>query len=153
MENHDIPLGEDYHILQVNGRGKFVGTNVTMQNARGGTGIFFLEGDEKIYADGEKWPSRWLGTGTEDYFNGAYFWNAPNKAALARPYGGLTFLDWGIGRVCAYRWHITDFISFEKNLARRSGTRGCQRFPRRLPVGGILLFGSSKLPTVVAASG
>ena len=116
VENHDIPLGEDYHILQVNGRGKFVGTNVTMQNARGGTGIFFLEGDEKIYADGEKWPSRWLGTGTEDYFNGAYFWNAPNKAALARPYGGLTFLDWGIGRVCAYRWHITDFISFEKNL-------------------------------------
>jgi Protein of unknown function (DUF2961) len=35
---------------------------------------------------------------------------------MARPYGGLTFLDWGIGRVCAYRWHILDFVSFEKSL-------------------------------------
>lgn len=116
MENPDIPMREDYRILEVGSRGKFVGTNVTMQNARGAQGIFFLEGDEKIYVDGEKWPSRWLGTGTEDYFNGAYFWNAPGKAAMARPYGGLTFLDWGIGRVCAYRWHIPDFVSFTKSI-------------------------------------
>ncbi len=84
VENHDVPLREDYHILDVQGRGKLVGTNVTMQNARGAQGIFFLEGDEKIYVDGEDYPSRWLGTGAEDYFNGAYFWNAPDKAALAR---------------------------------------------------------------------
>ena len=116
VEDLDVPIGEDYHILRVSGRGKFVGTNVSMQNARGATGIFFLEGDEKIYVDGEKWPSRWLGTGAEDYFNGAYFWNAPNKAAMARPCGGLTFLDWGIGRVCAYRWHVLDFISFQKSI-------------------------------------
>jgi len=116
VENPDIPQGVDYRIVEVAGRGKLVGTNVTMQNARGAQGIFFLEGDEKIYVDGEKWPSRWLGTGTEDYFNGAYFWNAPNKAAMARPYGGLTFLDWGIGRVCAYRWHVLDFVAFQKEL-------------------------------------
>jgi hypothetical protein len=116
VQNHDIPLGEDYRILEAAGRGKLVGANVTMQNARGASGIFFLEGDEKIYVDGEKWPSRWLGTGTEDYFNGAYFWNAPDKAAMARPHGGLTFLDWGIGRVCAYRWHLLDFVSFQKNV-------------------------------------
>jgi hypothetical protein len=116
VENHDIPKDEDYHILEVAGRGKLVGANVTMQNARGAQGIFFLEGDEKIYVDGERYPSRWLGTGTEDYFNGAYFWNAPGKAAMARPLGGLTFLDWGIGRVCAYRWHIPDFVSFKKSL-------------------------------------
>ena len=116
VENHDVPLRRDYRILDVQGRGKLVGTNVTMQNARGAQGIFFLEGDEKIYVDGETYPSRWLGTGTEDYFNGAYFWNAPDKAAMARPHGGLTFLDWGIGRVCAYRWHILDFVSFQKSL-------------------------------------
>jgi hypothetical protein len=116
VENPDVPIGEDYHILDLAGRGKFVGTNVSMQNTRGASGIFFLEGDEKLYVDGEKWPSRWLGTGTEDYFNGAYFWNAPDKAAMARPLGGLTFLDWGIGRVCAYRWHALDFISFTKSI-------------------------------------
>ena len=31
-------------VVQTAGRGKFVGTNVTMQNARGASGIFFLEG-------------------------------------------------------------------------------------------------------------
>jgi len=116
VQDPDIPMRKDYRILEVAGRGKFVGTNVTMQNARGAQGIFFLEGDEKIYVDGEKYPSRWLGTGTEDYFNGSYFWNAPKKDVMVRPYGGLTFLDWGIGRVCAYRWHVTDFISFTKEI-------------------------------------
>lgn len=116
VEDPDIPLRKDYTILREEGRGKFVGTNVTMQNARGAQGIFYLEGDEKIYVDGERYPSRWLGTGTEDYFNGAYFWNAPNKREMARPLGGLTFLDWGIGRVCAYRWHIPDYVSFQKDI-------------------------------------
>ncbi len=116
IQNRDIPMGQDYRILDVPGRGKLVGCNVTMQSARGAQGIFFLEGDEKIYVDGETWPSRWLGTGAEDYFNGSYFWNAPNKAAMARPSGGLTFLDWGISRVCAYRWHLTDFVSFQRDI-------------------------------------
>ncbi len=116
VEDHDVPLRKDYRILQTAGRGKLVGANVTMQNARGAQGIFFLEGDEKIYVDGEKYPSRWLGTGTEDYFNGAYFWNAKDKARMARPHGGLTFLDWGIGRVCAYRWHLLDWIGFTKEI-------------------------------------
>jgi hypothetical protein len=116
VENPDVPMREDYHILDVAGRGKLAGCNVTMQNARKAQGIFFLEGDEKIYVDGEKWPSRWLGTGAEDYFNGSYFWNHPDKAGMARPLGGLTFLDWGIGRVCAYRWHFPDCVNFTKNL-------------------------------------
>ncbi|HWG41569.1 MAG TPA: glycoside hydrolase family 172 protein [Gemmataceae bacterium] len=117
VQDRDCPLRKDYTILDVKGhRGKYVGVNITMQNARGAQGIFFLEGDEKIYCDGEKWPSRWLGTGTEDYYNGAYFWNHPNKAAMVRPLGGLTFLDWGIGRVCAYRWHLTDWISFRDSI-------------------------------------
>ncbi|MBN1419827.1 MAG: DUF2961 domain-containing protein [Planctomycetes bacterium] len=116
VQDPDIAMRKDYRILEVAGHGKFVGTNVTMQNARGAQGIFFLEGDEKIYVDGEAYPSRWLGTGTEDYFNGSYFWNAPKKDVMVRPYGGLTFLDWGIGRVCAYRWHVTDFIPFAKEI-------------------------------------
>ena len=115
-QNPDVPMREDYHILDVAGRGKLVGCNVTMQNARKAQGIFFLEGDEKIYVDGEAWPSRWVGTGTEDYFNGSYFWNHANKAGMARPLGGLTFLDWGIGRVCAYRWHFPDSVNFARRL-------------------------------------
>jgi len=129
VEDHDIAMAQEYHILDIQGRGKFVGTNVTMQNARGAQGIFFLEGDEKIYVDGERYPSRWLGTGTEDYFNGAYFWNAPDKSVMVRPYGGLTFLDWGIGRVCAYRWHILDFIDFQKDIRVNIEHGGVNEWP------------------------
>jgi hypothetical protein len=117
VQDPDCALGRDYTILRLTGhRGKYVGTNITMQNARGGRGIFFLEGDKKIYCDGEHWPSRWLGTGTEDYYNGAYFWNHPDKTAMARPLGGLTFLDWDIGRVCAYRWQVPDCVSFRHDI-------------------------------------
>ena len=85
-----------------------------MQSAARAGGIFFLEGDEKIYVDGESWPSRYLGTGTEDYFNGAYFWNAVDYEH--GPYSGLTYKDWGTKRVCAYRYHITDAVNFSQSI-------------------------------------
>jgi hypothetical protein len=113
-QQKDIPHGQDYHIVRAEGRGKFCGCNLTMQSAARAGGIFFLEGDEKIYVDGETWPSRYLGTGTEDYFNGAYFWNAVDFEH--GPYSGLTYKDWGTKRVCAYRFHITDAVNFGKSI-------------------------------------
>ncbi len=110
----DIPDRKDFRVLSTSGRGKFLGCNLTMQSNPRAGGIYFLEGDEKIYVDGENWPSRYLGTGTEDYFNGAYFWNAVRFEH--GPVSGLTFLDWGIRRVCAYRVHFPDDVSFRKNF-------------------------------------
>ncbi len=110
----DIPGRRDFRVLQARGRGKFLGCNLTMQSRPGTEGIYFLEGDEKIYVDGENWPSRYLGTGTEDYFNGAYFWNALRFEH--GPVSGLTFLDWGMRRVCAYRVHFPDDVSFRKEF-------------------------------------
>ena len=113
-QQKDIPHRDDYNILTAEGRGRFLGCNLTMQSAERAGGIFFLEGDEKIYADGETWPSRYLGTGTEDYFNGAYFWNAVKFEH--GPYSGLTYIDWGTKRVCAYRYHLTDTINFAESI-------------------------------------
>jgi len=113
-QHKDIPHGEDYTVLTTEGRGKFCGCNLVMQSAARAGGIFFLEGDEKIYVDGETWPSRFLGTGTEDYFNGAYFWNAVKFEH--GPYSGLTYIDWGTKRVCAYRYHITDAVNFTTSI-------------------------------------
>ncbi len=110
----DIPDHKDFRVLSTRGRGKFLGCNLTMQSNPRAEGIYFLEGDEKIYVDGENWPSRYLGTGTEDYFNGAYFWNAVEFEH--GPVSGLTFLDWGIRRVCAYRVHFPDDVSFRRNF-------------------------------------
>ncbi len=114
LQQKDIPHRKDYNILTTEGRGKYCGCNIVMQSAARAGGIFFLEGDEKIYVDGETWPSRYLGTGAEDYFNGAYFWNAVDYEH--GPYSGLTYKDWGTKRVCAYRYHITDAVNFTKSI-------------------------------------
>ena len=88
-----------------------------MQSAPGQGGVNFLEGDEAIYVDNEKeWPSRFVGTGTEDYFNGSYYWNAVDEKDMDKPFGGLLFRDDNLRRVCAYRWHITDFIPFQQRV-------------------------------------
>jgi len=101
--------GRPYLILQAEGRGRYVGTALSMQ---GLGGLGFLEGDELIYVDGEKDPS-FNGTGTEDYFNcGWYFAEGP----VSQPMHGAIVRDDGASRVSAYRFHIPDHIDYQKQL-------------------------------------
>ena len=89
----------------------------SLQGAPGTEAICFLEGDEAVYVDDEKtWPTRWVGTGTEDYFNGSFYWNGIHREEMDQPYGGLTLRHDGMRRICCYRWHITDFISFTNRI-------------------------------------
>jgi len=111
----DIPEGRDYVVLAAQGRGKYVGCNLSMQSHAGTKGIHYLEGDEKIYVDGEtRFPPAYVGTGTEDYFNGSYYWNAVD--VTHGPFAGLTYKDWDETRVCAYRFHVTDWVPFQKRI-------------------------------------
>ncbi len=61
----------DMHWLDVTGEGYLVGCNLLMQSP---TRDWWGEGDEKIYVDGESFPST-FGTGTEDFLN--YAWGSP----------------------------------------------------------------------------
>ncbi len=61
----------DMHWLSVNGSGYLAGVNLLMQSP---DRAWWGEGDEKIYVDGESFPST-FGTGTEDFFN--YAWGSP----------------------------------------------------------------------------
>ena len=75
--------------------------------------MWFGEGDEKIYIDGEEHASIW-GTGTEDYFLSA--WGLQKTSTL---YSGTPYFDqWGIvgGHTSAYRWHLNDPIVFQKGI-------------------------------------
>lgn len=69
-------LRSDYNYITVKGKGIFVGDNLTLFNSHPDTtGInWWGEGDEKIYVDGEDFPSH-FGTGTEDYY--CYAWCRP----------------------------------------------------------------------------
>ena len=95
-------------ILEAEGAGHLVGVSL---NAEGYDGSYwFLEGDEIFTVDGE---FRGQGTGTEDYFNGGwYFQDGP----FAAPYHGVVMMDEARGRVAAYRWHLPDPVRFRDSL-------------------------------------
>jgi len=103
--------GEDYLILETEGKGHYVGTVMAVRTR---SPSWFGEGDEKIYIDGEAEPSIW-GTGTEDYFLSA--WGLQSN--VNTPYFGTVYFDqWGIvgGHTSAFRWHLADPIVFGKKI-------------------------------------
>jgi hypothetical protein len=109
-QEYPVEGGKDYVILDTQGKGHYVGTVLAVHTR---SPLWFGEGDEKIYIDGEKKASIW-GTGTEDYFLCAW-----GLRAGSTPYFGVPYFDqWGIvgSHTCAYRWHLNDPIVFEHGL-------------------------------------
>jgi hypothetical protein len=86
-----------------------------LQNQDGWMG----EGDDMIFIDGEKLPSI-NGTGTEDYYNGAWDFGGRNGAVpFSYPYNGAPYIvdaETTGGRICLYRWHIDNPVRFQKSL-------------------------------------
>ena len=102
---------ENYVILEAEGKGQYVGCNLNIDAPLIG---WYGEGDDMIFIDGEPWPPRLHGTGTEDYFNTAF---CPNEE-FNGPYAGLTLAEnknWS-GKSTMYRFHIEDPITFEKSI-------------------------------------
>ncbi|MBN1422426.1 MAG: DUF2961 domain-containing protein, partial [Planctomycetes bacterium] len=99
----------DYPFLETKGVGRYVG--VVMNIDCPWTG-WWGEGDEKVWVDGEEFPS-WWGTGSEDYFKDAW-----GMHIHGRPFEGCPILQ-GPGfsnKDCMYRWHILDSIPFERSF-------------------------------------
>ena len=105
--------GEDNYIfLEATGRGHFVGvTQGVLQNADG----WFGEGDDMFFIDGESQPVI-NGTGTEDYYNGAWDFNGHEFANLRQGAPFIIDPERTGGRYCLYRWHTEGFITFEKSI-------------------------------------
>ena len=81
------------------------------------------EGEIKFYIDGDKEFPTICGTGTEDYFGGAYNFDVDGKyVEYTTPYAGLSKVGFTDETYRSqryfnlYRWHITDPIYFEKDL-------------------------------------
>ncbi|MBE0647659.1 MAG: DUF2961 domain-containing protein [Bacteroidales bacterium] len=110
--NRDIRTDYDsnYTILKADGQGHVVGVNLQIQSYDGS--LSFLEGNEMVYVDSEKKPSI-VGTGTEDYFSGGWYFN---QGEFAGPYSGLILKDDSLGRISAYRLNIMDPIPFKKHI-------------------------------------
>ena len=100
----------NYTILEAKGQGHFVGVNMSMQSYEGR--LWYLEGDEMVYVDGEEFPSIY-GTGTEDYFTSGWYYN---RGEFAAPYHGLIIKDDALARIATYRFHVGDAIPFKKSI-------------------------------------
>lgn len=110
-------MGQPYTAFVGKGRGHYVGTVLSSQNA---IGHWYGEGDDFFYIDGATVPTL-VGTGTEDYFNDA--WNMRVHTSLFT--GCTIFEPRGIdARVTAYRWHIADPIIYGKSLRFEIERRG-----------------------------
>jgi len=103
---------DNYVFFEATGRGHFVGvTQGVLQNADG----WFGEGDDMIFIDGEPQPVI-NGTGTEDYYNGAWDFYGNAFANLRQGAPFIIDPERTGGRYCLYRWHTESFITFEKSI-------------------------------------
>ena len=101
----------DFNFLTAGGAGHYVGSTLYIGNTVPG---WWGEGDEKVWVDGEAFPST-FGTGTEDYYG--YAWSDP------RPYDKVPYhtqpnagSPGNFGHVSNNRFHVLDPIPYEKSF-------------------------------------
>ena len=97
----------DYIALEAEGKGKFVGWNVTIR--RPGRAGYPVDENEKFYIDSEKTASIEF-QGLEDSFG--FSWGFPPTESIFPLTGYFPFLK----GACAYRFFLNDAISFEHSL-------------------------------------
>ena len=100
----------DVNYVTVDGEGVYVGDSLTLCN---GAAAWWGEGDEKVYVDGESFPSH-FGTGTEDYYG--YAWCRPEYFSApfhAQPDGGGNLAG---GYSSNIRYRALDAIPFSESI-------------------------------------
>ncbi len=115
--HEEAPLGppsfKDWNYIEINGKGKYVGDVLTVYSIPKG---WWGEGDEKIYINGESFPSH-LGTGLEDYYGYAWgmanYFNSPFISTPSRDARGKD--NWS-GYTTVARMRLLDDIPFDTSL-------------------------------------
>jgi hypothetical protein len=106
---------QNYVLFNAIGKGHYCGCNINIHNLNPSDAWDWPgEGDDMIFIDGEAWPPRLHGTGTEDYVNMAW---CPTQEYCA-PFHGLILggkANWK-GKITYYRYHIQDPVMFEKSI-------------------------------------
>jgi hypothetical protein len=117
-----LPYGEEYVMIDgVEGRGHYAGTFMAWQQNNAG---WWGEGEIKMFLDGDGQHPTICGTGTEDYFGGAWCFGRDFSA----PYLGFQQVVKTSGevgcRMTLYRFHVHDPVFFRKDLRVRMQALG-----------------------------
>jgi hypothetical protein len=117
-----LPYGEAYTIVDgIKGKGQYVGTYMAWGSNNNG---WWGEGEIKFFMDGDSEFPTICGTGTEDYFGGAWCFEFPEGeyGVYSGNYCGMPQVIKGDGlynsqqRFGLYRWHIMDPVRFDQDL-------------------------------------
>ncbi len=143
-----LPYKQDYVLVDnIKGKGQYVGTYMAYGVHNNG---WWGEGEIKFFMDGDTDYPTINGTGTEDYFCGAYDFDTRKKneagveevnyTEFSTPYAGLHQVIKGDGhyqiaqRFGLYRWHLKDPIRFDKDLKVTIQALGWRDGGRYLPL-------------------
>lgn len=134
-----LPYMQPYTILDgITGDGHYVGTYLHWGVKSNG---WWGEGEIKFYLDGDGAFPSVCGTGTEDYFCGAYNFDVGGKyVEFSTPYSGMykvrtTDGTYRSGRYFnLYRWHIADPVYFKQDLRVTIQALGWRSEGRYLPL-------------------
>ena len=138
----DNPLAyKDVHTILdgVKGHGHYVGTYIAWGVNNTG---WWGEGEIKFYMDGDEEYPTICGTGTEDYFGGAWNFEHPKGeyGSFSTPFLGLPQVIKPDGlyrsqqQFGMYRWHVLDPIRFEEDLKVTIQALGWRSGRRYLPL-------------------
>lgn len=140
-----VPFGEFYTLIDgVQGRGQYVGTFMAWQQ---NNNDWWGEGEILMFMDGDKKHPTIIGTGTEDYFGGAWgFEHEGFSESFSAPYmgyidvqpeqkPGYTGHNLRAGsRFVMYRFHICDPVFFKSDLKVQMQCIGWRDGGRYLPL-------------------
>lgn len=117
-----VQTAREYVLLDgVQGRGHYVGTMLNV--GINGPNLWWGEGEIKFFLDDDGDDPTICGTGTEDYFGGAWGFSVNGRyTPYTSHYLGTHFIHEPAGgedcqqRFSMYRWHVLDPVRFEKAL-------------------------------------
>ena len=97
----------------VRGQGHYVGTYLAWTQMSNG---WWGEGEIKFYIDGDGEEPTICGTGTEDYFGGAWGFGGQTYSTAFLGYPLKAAEAGEVPRHGLYRWHVMDPVRFQKDL-------------------------------------
>ena len=100
----------DLNFIDIKGKGVYAGDQVTLYND---TWHWWGEGDEKIFVDGEKFPSS-FGTGSEDYYGYSFARREPFSHPFISQPVGIGNMSYGVSVNMRHR--SLDAIPFTKSI-------------------------------------
>jgi hypothetical protein len=138
--SNPLPYKEVHTLLDgVRGQGHYIGTYIAWGVNNNN---WWGEGEIKFYMDGDDAFPTICGTGTEDYFGGAWNFEHPpgEYGSYSTPFLGLPQVITPDGlyssqqRFGMYRWHIMDPIRFQEDLRVTIQALGWRSEGRFLPL-------------------